>query len=138
MTLKLALLRKVKHRPGKIIAQCPACAETGGDTKGVHLVVFSNGKFGCTANPKGKAHRRRIAQLAGDPERTLRPWTLKLRLTQHHPVAGTPITSLARGCVKNLNATTKHPSELPRSDTSDDQKPIAALGDFSTSVVFIK
>jgi hypothetical protein len=34
LTIDLALLQKQKDRGGKIIAQCPACAETGGDASG--------------------------------------------------------------------------------------------------------
>jgi hypothetical protein len=117
MSLKLALLKKVKQRPTKVVAQCPACAEAGGDTKGVHLVVYPDGKFGCTANPKDKAHRRRIAELSGDPARQVKPWTLKLHgkvvLSGSHPLPtkGIPITSLARSNVERLKKSAGTPSQ---------------------------
>jgi hypothetical protein len=128
MTLELARLKKVKYRPTKVVAQCPACAETGGDTKGVHLVVYPDGKFGCTANPKDKAHRRRIAELVGGRDRRVKPWTLRLRgkavLSGGHPGAamGTPITSLARSTAERLKKTVTTPSVTSVtnfSDTSD-------------------
>ncbi len=117
MPLKLTLLKKVKYRPTKVVAQCPACAEAGGDTKGVHLVVYPDGKFGCTANPKDKAHRRRIAELAGDPVRQVKPWTLRLHGqavlsgSQPPPTTGIPITSLARSNVESLKTSYNTPSE---------------------------
>lgn len=103
MPIKLTLLKHVKQRPTKTVAQCPACAETGGDAKGVHLVVYPDGKFSCAANPGDKAHRRRIAELVGDPVRQVQAWTLRLNgkivMSGGQPASGTPITSLARSNV---------------------------------------
>ena len=58
-------LRKVGS---KLIGQCPACAEVGGDKQRNHLVVQADGRFGCVIHPgsSGKAHRQRIFQLIGD------------------------------------------------------------------------
>ena len=50
---------------GEIVAQCPACAAAGGDSKGDHLIVFPDGKFGCVAHSKDKAHNRKILKLVG-------------------------------------------------------------------------
>jgi hypothetical protein len=124
MSLKLALLKNVKHRPTKIVAQCPACAEVGADRTGNHLVVFTDGRFGCTAHPKDKSHRRRIAELVGEPDRQVRPWTLKLRgkivTAENQPnAAGIPITSLARSSVKGLKWTSNNPSEPSVNGFSD-------------------
>lgn len=61
-------LRKLKNaveKNGKTIARCPACAARGGDSKGEHLVVFPDGKFGCVANPRDNPHKRQILELAG-------------------------------------------------------------------------
>ena len=116
MSLKLSLLKMVKHRPPKVIAQCPACAETGGDSKGVHLVVYPDGRFGCTANPKDKSHRRRIAELVGDPDRQVKRWTLKLHGKvvlsgiQPRSATGIPIASLARSNVERLKKSDATPS----------------------------
>lgn len=68
MSLHLSRLEKVRERNGKTIARCPACAESGGDRKGVHLFIMADGKFGCVANPGegGKSHRQRIFALVGD------------------------------------------------------------------------
>ncbi|MEI6819323.1 MAG: hypothetical protein WCL19_06945 [Verrucomicrobiota bacterium] len=71
---KLELVR-IKHGRGtsmKKVAQCPACAEEGGDSQGIHLVIFPDGKFSCIKYPgaSGKKHRQRIHELAGDGEST--------------------------------------------------------------------
>ena len=62
---KLELLRD--GGDGKRIAQCPACAETGGDRRGEHLAIFDDGRYACVMyqGDPGKAHRKRICDLAG-------------------------------------------------------------------------
>ena len=61
---------------GGYVAQCPACAEVGGDKQGQHLKVDAAGRFCCVINAgkDGDAHRKRIFALAGEP---LKPkdWT---------------------------------------------------------------
>ena len=47
-------------------AQCPACAETGGDHTKSHLKIFKDGRFGCAVHPDDPTHRKRIWALAGD------------------------------------------------------------------------
>ncbi len=71
MTAKIDTTRLMHVRrngSGKIIAQCPACAEAGGDKSGEHLVIMADGKFGCIAYPgmDGEQHRKRIFELAGN------------------------------------------------------------------------
>ena len=63
--LTVAGLRKIGS---KMVGQCPACAEVGGDKQRNHLVVQADGRFGCVIHPgaSGKAHRQRIFQLIGD------------------------------------------------------------------------
>ena len=58
-------LRKIGS---KLVGQCPACAEEGGDKQRNHLVIQADGRFGCVIHPgaQGKAHRQRIFQLIGD------------------------------------------------------------------------
>ena len=74
--LDLNKLEKVRRRGRKYIARCPACAEAGGDRKGEHLFFGEDGRFGCVQfpGPDGKQHRKRIFELAGIPEKTLREW----------------------------------------------------------------
>ena len=54
---------------GSVVAQCPACAALGRDSKGCHLVVYSTGAYGCIAysgnSEEARAHRREVARLAG-------------------------------------------------------------------------
>ena len=69
MALDIAKLENVSRKPnGKIIARCPACAAEGNDSKGEHLAVFSDGRFGCVVNPKDKSHTKEIFKLVGMKE----------------------------------------------------------------------
>jgi hypothetical protein len=70
MGLDLTRLEKVKHRGPNVIARCPACAESGGDRKGEHLMINDAGRFGCVLFPGqgGQQHRQRIFELAGVKE----------------------------------------------------------------------
>lgn len=70
--LDLSRLVNAKTRGGKITAQCPACAATGADKQGDHLVVFDDGygKWGCVAFAGDKEHRRQIAVLIGSNKST--------------------------------------------------------------------
>jgi hypothetical protein len=69
--LDLARLPKKKDRGGKIVAQCPACAELGRDSAGEHLAVFADGRFACAAHAGDHAHRQRIFEMIGRTERQL-------------------------------------------------------------------
>ena len=67
MGLDLSQLENVKYQGSKVIARCPACAETGNDRKGEHLFIEPGGRFGCVVNPgsDGYTHRKRIFELVG-------------------------------------------------------------------------
>ena len=68
MPLDIQLLEKVRHHPSdKIVSRCPACAASGGDKTGNHLVVFPDGRFACAAHPGDSEHRREIYRLAPLP-----------------------------------------------------------------------
>jgi hypothetical protein len=54
---------------GKTTGPCAACRELGRDKRGVHLVRFASGKFGCAAFPGDKEHRRRIFELMPELDR---------------------------------------------------------------------
>ena len=65
MSLDITKLKNVVVRDnGEIVAQCPACAAVGGDTKGEHLIIFSDGRYGCVANQGDKEHSAEIYRLA--------------------------------------------------------------------------
>jgi hypothetical protein len=70
MGLDLSKLEKVKRRGSNTIARCPACAESGNDHKGEHLLINDAGQFGCVLFPwqSGQQHRQRIFELAGVKE----------------------------------------------------------------------
>lgn len=65
--IDLARLEKVRQSGAKTIARCPACAESGDDKSGEHLVIHAGGKFGCVKYPgaEGAEHRKRIFALVG-------------------------------------------------------------------------
>ena len=65
--IDLSKLENVHQSNGNTIAQCPACAETGGDNKCDHLFIAEDGKFGCVMfpGPEGAEHRKRIFALVG-------------------------------------------------------------------------
>ena len=65
MSLDLTRLEKLCEKGGKTTARCPACAERGGDSQGVHLVVWPDGRFGCAASSGDTLHRKRIWGLVG-------------------------------------------------------------------------
>lgn len=66
MKIRIELLEnRIELPDGRIQARCPACAAEGGDSKGEHLMVFADGKFGCAAYQGDKEHRRKIAVLVG-------------------------------------------------------------------------
>jgi hypothetical protein len=65
MALDVSLLTKVRTRGGRMIARCPACAESGGDRKGNHLFILEDGRFGCVNYAGDREHRRRIWELVG-------------------------------------------------------------------------
>lgn len=93
MPLLLEKLKQVRRQGNKTLAQCPACAETGHDAEGDHLVIYAQGHFACVVNPgpNGKAHRGRIFQLAGDNtprEIAVRPISRKPTGTPQRAVLG--------------------------------------------------
>jgi 5S rRNA maturation endonuclease (ribonuclease M5) len=90
--LDLSKLHRPRIKGGKTIAQCPACAETGGDTSADHLFINADGKFGCVLYPStdGDQHRKRIFELVGLPDE--RPQTGKRNYTPlpHAPASAPP------------------------------------------------
>jgi hypothetical protein len=68
VSLDLSRLENVRQRGSKTTARCPACAESGGDNKGEHLMIMPDGRFGCVAHPgtAGKEHRQRVFSHAGN------------------------------------------------------------------------
>lgn len=79
MSLEISRLENVCKRGNKTTARCPACAESGHDLSGEHLIVNEDGRFGCVVysgdSPDARAHRRRIFALCGD--RVVRPLIIR-------------------------------------------------------------
>lgn len=114
MSLDIAKLEKVREEGGKTIARCPACAERGMDTKGEHLVIRADGRFGCVVNPGdgGKAHRQRIFALVG--KRTKGVPHIKVRSTAQLPMNTPAPLRKWDGWDGNFK-----PSRVQRKDDSD-------------------
>lgn len=76
MSLDLDRLEKPRQHGGKLIARCPACAESGMDRSCEHLFIADGGRgpFGCVVNPgpAGEVHRSRVFELVGVQD-SLRP-----------------------------------------------------------------
>lgn len=85
MSLDFSKLEKVRVRGNKTTARCPACAESGQDRGGEHLVVNAEGRFACVVYPgdapAAKTHRKRIFALCGSRN------VMELAVRQHveHP-----------------------------------------------------
>jgi hypothetical protein len=106
----------VRKRGDKTTARCPACAESGNDKKGEHLVIYPRGSFACVLYPGDSAdaneHRKRIFALCGNREikpLTVRPAVLGRlgRVNEHHSAAETPLKTgllgrLGRGFESHL------------------------------------
>lgn len=79
MSLDICKLQKVRVLDQKTTAQCPACAESGGDNKGEHLIINAQGYFGCVVypgqGPDARKHRQRIFALCGD--RSIKPLVVR-------------------------------------------------------------
>jgi len=65
MALDLKKLEGVRRVGDKIIARCPACAASGHDERGEHVVLYPDGRFGCVKHQGDAEHRRLIWKLAG-------------------------------------------------------------------------
>jgi hypothetical protein len=80
MSLDISKLQNLRMRGEKTTARCPACAESGGDKKGEHLIINPQGHFGCVVyagnGAEAKEHRRRIFALCGD--RKIKPLVIYL------------------------------------------------------------
>lgn len=79
MSIDISKLENVKNTGNKIVARCPACAESGQDKKGNHLIINNDGKFACVMfqGAFGHEHRKRIFRLAGIKETPKNTITVK-------------------------------------------------------------
>lgn len=108
MSLDLSKLKNVRQSRGKTVARCPACAEDEHDSKGEHLVIMADGRFGCIvhAGDAGKAHRRRILELAGDEASRLQGAVrIVVRRPAHVTSRGKAAVVVDLGCLGRVEAT---------------------------------
>ena len=113
MSLDLTRLENVHEGGGKTIARCPACTEKGKDTTGEHLIIQSDGRFGCVVHPgaSGKPHRQRIAKLVG----TRGVPVIKVRVASFPVNEGKPLPIMARPPQVESKAPPEPLPEPPRS-----------------------
>jgi hypothetical protein len=82
--IDVSKLTNVVKKDGKTVARCPACAARGGDAKGIHLVIYDDGKFGCVA-AGDKGHNRTILQLVGVQETAQNIYRVPVRRVEYAP-----------------------------------------------------
>ena len=77
MPIEIGKLEKVKAASGKLIARCPACAESDEDTDGKHFAAYDDprntasrryGRFACVTHQGDREHWRRIFELVCVPD----------------------------------------------------------------------
>src|SRR5512138_461185 len=101
MSLDTAKLEKVRELAGGVVqARCPACAEGGGDTKGQHLRIYPDGRYGCCVHPKDAQHRKRIFALVGERQR--RSFTVKVAATAKPAEPARSVRSALSEAVRTL------------------------------------
>ena len=123
MSLDVSKLQNVKHRPdGSFTARCPACAGTGGDAKGTHLIVFKDGKFACDANQGSHEHRSEIFRLVSSDVKycPAPPKPIEIRRPKIEP--SQTLMILGRHGRHNSTPTEKsESSQTPPKDNPDDK-----------------
>lgn len=79
MSIDMSRLENVRRSGNKTVARCPACAESGQDKKGNHLIISNDGKFACVMfqGVCGHEHRKRIFRLVGIKESPKNEITVK-------------------------------------------------------------
>lgn len=146
MAIDLARLEKVKKGPdGGHRARCPACASSGEDRRGEHLYIRKDGRFGCAKYPKDKAHRSKIARLAGDgrradgAKRSMPKVVLKpLKYIKHIPkvpfgTVGTPFYN-PRACRERYNKKNTHTAYKTPAREIGLEKPVPFVPDLRKSL----
>jgi hypothetical protein len=72
VSLDISKLQHVRSNGAKTTALCPACAEAGHDQTQNHLIIRTDGRFGCVVypgdSPDAMEHRKRIFALCGNRE----------------------------------------------------------------------
>jgi hypothetical protein len=132
MSLNLSKLKKVCIHGKKTTAQCPACAESGHDRRGEHLVIDAEGRFACVVYPgdsaDAKEHRKRIFSLCGDRQTKV----LVMRPAAGNSPSGPAKTDLL-GRLGRVFETRLEPSRKIEEDvslmgkSSDNQKGVLAV-----------
>jgi hypothetical protein len=92
MSLDFNKLTHLRDKGDKKTARCPACAADGGDSRGEHLAIFPDGKFGCVAHPKDKAHNQQIFKLVGMPDYTKSSGPIPVRIRRPECLTRKPRT----------------------------------------------
>ena len=123
-------LKNVVQKDGKIEAQCPACAQAGGDSKGNHLVVYPGGEFGCVANEGDREHNKQILKLIGDKSYGPLP---QLQIRRQKIPDSTVVLRLGRSGQKNPTPVgTGEKPETPRPNEVEKTSPTCPADDIST------
>lgn len=65
MILDISKLENVKKNGLDIQAACPVCRKSGSDQTGIHLKIYSNGKYSCAVHHGNEEHNKAIYALVG-------------------------------------------------------------------------
>ena len=90
MSIDISKLENVRNAGNKTVARCPACAESGQDKKGNHLIISNDGKFACVMfqGVSGHEHRKRIFRLVGIKESSKNTISVKQMSQASHDTPG--------------------------------------------------
>lgn len=123
MSLDRSKLQNIREQGKKTIARCPACEEEGRDKTGNHLVIMSDGHFGCVvySGESGKEHRKRIFALAGTPGASKGGGSgIRVRRPVTHPLMFTPDRVVDLGQIGRVDLT------LHEADVAGEIPPVSA------------
>jgi len=132
MGLQIDLLEKARTTGGgRIQARCPACAEEGGDTKGEHLIIYPDGRFGCCVHPGDKQHRKRIFALAGEAtKRQVKPVVVVRKASATQSARQWKVVNVAMSPLQPpLSHDPKLPvPSVPEAESGGSLSPVGTLG----------
>jgi hypothetical protein len=143
MSLDHSKLQNLHLRGQKRTARCPACAESGHDRNGDHLVVDTEGRFACVVYPgdsaAAKAHRKRILALCG--RREIKPLCVSPARTTEGPgrliERELTIEPLKAGLLGRLGRAFKTHLERSRKINEDNVSPGGRLSDGDRGVLTV-
>jgi len=126
MPLELSRLKQLRDAGDKKIAQCPACAAKGNDSRGEHLAIYPNGKYSCVAHPKDKLHQAEIFGLAGIQRSEIGTGPIPVPIRRPESAIRTPKVILVLNSLAAPESATGKVSDTPDPLTEAVSEPISS------------